>query len=181
MSTQSDEYVIDLGDLLHFLFKHILIIGAVALAGAAAGGAYAYRSAAPASAEALKAALSDSDAQNVAQMYGVYSAKRDQLASASEYIADSALMKINAQSAPTVTSEYVIASNVPRAWELYASTALRDSELQEIAAALDLAAPQYAPEMVTFSGYTPESVLTDGAESVSIMTVKARGYTQGQR
>lgn len=180
MSTQNDEYVIDLGDLLYFLFKHILIIGAVALAGAIAGGAYAYRSAAPASAEALKAALSDHDAQDVERMYGVYSAKRDQLASASEYIADSALMKINAQSAPTVTSEYVITSSIPRVWELYASTALRDSELQEIADALNLAAPQYAPEMVTFSGYAPESVLTDGADSVSIMTVKARGYTQEQ-
>lgn len=180
MSTQSDECVIDLGDLLHFLFKRILIIGTVALAGAIAGGAYAYRSAAPASAEALKTALSDSDAQDVERIYGVYSAKQDQLASASEYIADSALMKINAQSAPTVTSEYVIASNIPRVWELYASTALCDNELQEIADALNLAAPQYAPEMVTFSGYTPESVLSDGAESVSIMTVKARGYTKGQ-
>lgn len=180
MSTQNDEYVIDLGDLLHFLFKRILIIGAVALAGAIAGGAYAYRSAAPASAEALKAALSDTDAQDVERMYGVYSAKQDQLASASEYIADSALMKLNAQSAPTVTSEYVITSSIPHVWELYASTALRDNELQEIADALDLAAPQYAPEMVTFSGYTPESVLTDGAETVSIMTVKARGYTREQ-
>ena len=174
------ETVIDLADLGRWISKRVLIIGAMCLAGAAAGGAYYSITTKPATEEALKASLSVDKVEEVAQIYGTYSAKRNQLESASDYLADSALLQVNAQAAPKITSTYTVTSNIPRVWELYASTALRDADLQSIADVLDLESPEYAPEMVEFSGYgAANTVLSDaGASSASVMTVTVYAYTE---
>ena len=174
------ETVIDLADLGRWIYKRILIISAMCLAGAVAGGAYYSITTKPATEEALKASLSADEVEEVAQIYGTYSAKRNQFESASDYLADSALLQVNAQAAPKITSTYTVTSTIPRVWELYASTALCNSDLQSIADALDLESPEYAPEMVAFSGYGADNtVLSDaGASSASVMTVTVYAYTE---
>lgn len=174
------ETVIDLADLGRWISKRVLIISAMCLAGAAAGGAYYSITAKPATEEALKASLIADEVEEIAQIYGTYSAKRNQLKSASDYLADSALLQVNAQAAPKITSTYTVTSTIPRIWKLYASTALRNADLQSIADALDLKSPEYAPEMVAFSGYgAGNTVLSDaGAPSASVMTVTVYAYTE---
>lgn len=173
-----DETVIDLGDLCQWMVKRLPMIITVGLAGAAAGGAYAFRTDVPVSEASLKAKLTEQEADDVDQIYRMYAAKQQELEQASDYISDSAIMQVNAQAAPEITTAYTITTDIPKVWELYESTALSDADLQKIASALSLESPEYASEMVSFSGYAADSVMSAGESSASVMTVTVYGYSE---
>lgn len=174
----TEEITIDLADLCKWLSRRWLTILTVCLAGAAAGGAVSCQNSKPASADSMREMLSAEETDNVEKIYDVYSAKQRQMEDAAKYIADSAILQMNSSSAPKIVSSYTITTDIPHVWEIYDSTALRDTDLLKIAETLDLKSPEYASEMVSVSGYSSENLVSTGTASTGIMTVKVYGYSK---
>lgn len=174
----TEEITIDLADLCKWLSRRWLTILTVCLAGAAAGGAVSCQNSKPASADSIREMLSAEETDNVEKIYDVYSAKQRQMEDAAKYIADSAILQMNSSSAPKIVSSYTITTDIPHVWEIYDSTALRDTDLLKIAETLDLKSPEYASEMVSVSGYSSENLVSTGTASTGIMTVKVYGYSK---
>ena len=175
-----DEKVIDLADLGKWLLKRWAVICATGAAGAALGGAVSYSRSVPVTEESLKAKLTSAEVNEVESVKQMRDAKQKQLDATVEYVADSAIMRMDAKNADEVSASYVITTDIPQVWEIYAGTALGDAEYQQIANTLKLESSVYASEMVSFDGCSADVLADVSMPSTSVMTVKTYGYTKAE-